>query len=88
MNETIKKEEMVNNSYQPHNEKSIEIIGLGTLFEEDRTTYSILVEYLENGIEYSTNLYISKWRYDEFDTNDGIRDFLLNELIKQLEVKQ
>jgi hypothetical protein len=87
MNETIKKEEMVNNSYQPHNEKSIEIIGLGTLFEEDRTTYSILVEYLENGIEYSTNLYISKWRWDRVETNIEVRDLLHNELMKQLELK-
>jgi len=87
MNETIKKEEMVNNSYQPHNEKSIEIIGLGTLFEEDRTTYSILVEYLENGIEYSTNLYISKWRWNRVETNIEVRDLLHNELMKQLELK-
>ena len=78
---------MVNNSYQPHNEKSIEIIGLGTLFEEDRTTYSILVEYLENGIEYSTNLYISKWRWDRVETNIEVRDLLHNELMKQLELK-
>jgi len=87
MNETIKKEEMVNNSYQPHNEKSIEIIGLGTLFEKDRTTYSILVEYLENSIEYSTNLYISKWRWDRVETNIEVRDLLHNELMKQLELK-
>ena len=87
MNETIKKEEMVNNSYQPHNEKSIEIIGLGTLFEQDRTTYSILVEYLENGIEYSTNLYISKWRWNRVETNIEVRDLLHNELMKQLELK-
>ena len=87
MNETIKKEEMVNNSYQPHNEKSIEIIGLGTQFEKDRTTYSILVEYLENSIEYSTNLYISKWRWDRVETNIEVRDLLHNELMKQLELK-
>ena len=87
MNETIKKEEMVNNSYQPHNEKSIEIIGLGTLFEQDRTTYSILVEYLENGIEYSSNLYISKWRWNRVETNIEVRDLLHNELMKQLELK-
>ena len=79
--------ELVNNSYHPQNEKSIEIIGVGSLFEGDRTTYSILVKYLENGIEYSTNLYISKWRWNRVETNIETRDLLHNELIKQLELK-
>lgn len=70
------------------NNRDLEIIGLGTLQSHNRTTYVQNVIYVENGRERSTFLYISKWRYDEFDTNDGIRDFLLNELIKQLEVKQ
>jgi hypothetical protein len=83
----INTEELVNNSYHPQNEKSIEIIGVGNLFEGDRTTYSILVKYLENGIEYSTNLYISKWRWNRVETNIETRDLLHNELIKQLELK-
>ena len=64
--------------------QNVEIIGLGTKESQDRTTYKQNVIYVENGRESSRVLYISKWRYDEFETNDGIRDFLLNTLIKQL----
>ena len=64
--------------------QNVEIIGLGTKESQDRTTYKQNVIYVENGRESSRVLYNSKWRYDEFETNDGIRDFLLNTLIKQL----
>ena len=34
------------------NQKKLEITGLGSLQSQDRTTYSIHIEYLENGIEF------------------------------------
>tara|TARA_B110000971_G_scaffold207445_1_gene231680 strand:+ start:379 stop:645 length:267 start_codon:yes stop_codon:yes gene_type:complete len=69
------------------NQKKLEIIGLGSLQSQDRTTYSIHIEYLENGIEFSTFLYVSKWRYDDVETNKQLRDLLHDELKKQKELK-
>lgn len=67
--------------------QNFKITGLGSLQSHDRTTYTMEVEYLENGIEFSTFLYISKWRYDNCETNNELIDLLQNELIKQKELK-
>ena len=71
-----------------HRKQNLEIIGLGTLQSHNRTTYVQNVIYVENGRERSTFLYISKWIYDGSESNSELRELLLNELVKQLEVKQ
>ena len=71
-----------------HRKQNLEIIGLGTLQSHNRTTYVQNVIYVENGRERSTFIYISKWRYDGSESNSELRELLLNELVKQLEVKQ
>ena len=67
---------------------NLEIIGVGTIQSQDRTTLRIPIDYLENGIELSTSLYVSKYKYmdasDDYDV--PMKTFLHNELVKQKEM--
>tara|TARA_R110000868_G_scaffold411041_1_gene701501 strand:+ start:3537 stop:3887 length:351 start_codon:yes stop_codon:yes gene_type:complete len=66
---------------------TLEIIEKGSLEEHDRTTLRMEIGYLENGIEFSTTLYVSRWEYNDVDMKGEpslLRDFLLNALKSQL----
>ena len=65
---------------------NLEIIGVGTIQSQDRTTLRIPIDYLENGIELSTALYVSQWRYNNVATNSEFRELIHNELVKQKEL--
>jgi len=67
---------------------NLEIIGVGTIQSQDRTTLRIPIDYLENGIESSTALYVSKHKYMDAIDDYGVpmKTFFHNELVKQKEM--
>ena len=68
---------------------NLEIIGVGSLQPQDRTTLRIPIDYLVDGIEFSTTLYVSRQKYNDVElTGESslLREFLHNELVKQKEM--
>ena len=69
---------------------NLEIIGVGSLELQDRTTLRIPIDYLVDGIHnWSTTLYVSRQKYNDVEDKDEsslLKEFLHNELVKQKEM--